>query len=64
MKNLQSEPMAFHAASTSGPASKRNTFSFLKEPLKRTVRILVSTSFKMGAIHQFEHSSVGIDISD
>jgi hypothetical protein len=34
---LQSTPSDAHAASTSGPAPFRKSFSFIKEPLKRTV---------------------------
>lgn len=42
-------PIESQAASTSGPASSRKAFSFMKEPLNRTACSDVSTSFKIGA---------------
>ena len=41
--------MDSHAASTSGPASSRNTFSCINDPLNLTVCNDVSVSFKIGA---------------
>lgn len=49
--NLQLTPMDSHAASTSGPASCLKTFSFMREPLKVTYFIEVSTSLRIGALN-------------
>ena len=62
--HLQLTPRVSQAASTSGPASCRNTFALSSEPLNVTVWREVSTSFKTGASNHSawtsEHTIKGI----
>lgn len=50
MGHPQSTPRPSQAASTSGEPGRRNADSCMKDPLKRTLRYVMSTSRRRGAV--------------